>query len=215
PYGCGPGYFRRLDGTTQKMTNHELRVMFKESEIIPFEERTVKGFSFDDVSKDKIREFVKEAGIRIGGITAADFLRSLNVADKSTVKNAGILFFAKDAHKHLHQAQMSLLGFKGTKKLHIFDRRDVRDDLLSQFNEAILFLKKHLNVRSEIKGVNREDIYEIPFDAIREAVVNALMHRDELTGLIARLFFRPRARVYRISPKSTRRSGRIKPSWRE
>jgi ATP-dependent DNA helicase RecG len=78
---------------------------------------------------------------------------------------------------------MTLLAFKGTEKRHIYDRRDVRDDLLTQFNEAVAFLKKHLNIRSEIRGVNREDIYEIPLAVIREAVVNALMHRDySITG---------------------------------
>ena len=42
---------------------------------------------------------------------------------------------------------------------------------------------QNLNVRSEIKGVNREDIYEIPLEALREAVVNAIMHRDyRITG---------------------------------
>ena len=29
PYNCSSGYFRRLDGTTQKMSNHELRIMFQ------------------------------------------------------------------------------------------------------------------------------------------------------------------------------------------
>lgn len=59
----------------------------------------------------------------------------------------------------------------------------LRDDLLIQFNEAVAFLKKHLNVRSEIRGVNREDIYEIPLEVLREALVNALMHRDySITG---------------------------------
>jgi len=75
------------------------------------------------------------------------------------------------------------LAFKGTERLHIYDRRDVKDDLLTQFNEAVTFLKKHLNVRSEIHGVNREDIYEIPIEVLREAIVNALMHRDySITG---------------------------------
>jgi len=59
----------------------------------------------------------------------------------------------------------------------------VRDDLLSQFNEGLAFLKKHLNIRSEIRGVNREDIYEIQLEVLREALVNALMHRDySITG---------------------------------
>jgi ATP-dependent DNA helicase RecG len=183
PYSCGSGYYRRLDGNTQKMSHDELRIMFAENEPLPFEEKTVKGFTFDDVSKAKIRAFTKEAGIRIGRTAVPDFLRSLNVADARGVKNAGILFFANDVYHHIHQAQMTLLAFKGTEKLHIYDRRDVRDDLLTQFNEAVVFLQKHLNVRSEIRGVNREDIYELPLEAIREAVVNALMHRDySITG---------------------------------
>jgi ATP-dependent DNA helicase RecG len=183
PYSCSSGYFRRLDGNTQKMSHEELRIMFAENEPLPFEERTIKGFTFDDVSKPKIRAFTKEAGIRIGATPVPDFLRSLKVADEKRVKNAGILFFAKDVYDHLHQAQMTLLAFKGKDRLHIYDRRDVRDDLLTQFNEGVAFLKKHLNIRSEIRGVNREDIYEIPLEVLREALVNALMHRDySITG---------------------------------
>jgi ATP-dependent DNA helicase RecG len=183
PYSCGSGYYRRLDGNTQKMSHDELRIMFAENEPLPFEEKTVKGFTFDDISKAKIGAFAREAGIRVGSIALPDFLRSLNVADGARVKNAGILFFAKDVYEHLHQAQTTLLAFKGTDRFHIYDRRDVRDDLLTQFNEAVAFLKKHMNIRSEIRGLEREDIYEIPLEVLREALVNALMHRDySITG---------------------------------
>lgn len=178
PYACGAGYYRRLDATTQKMSHEELRVMFAENEPLPFEEKTVRGFSFDKISKRKVLAFAKEAGIRIGSAAVPQFLRSLRVADEAGVKNAGLLFFAKDVYEYVHQAQMTMLAFKGKERLHIYDRRDIRDDLLTQFNEAVYFLKKHLNVRSEIKGLNRDDIYEIPLEVLREAVVNALMHRD-------------------------------------
>jgi ATP-dependent DNA helicase RecG len=183
PYSCGTGYFRRLDGNTQKMSHNEIRLMFRENDPSPFEERTVRGFDFGALSGAKVRAFTKEAGLNIGETSTADFLRSLNVADDANVKNAGILFFAKDVHKHIRQAQMSLIAFKGTDRVNIYDRLDVHDDLLTQFNQAILFLERHLNVRSEIRGVNRHDIYEIPFEALREAVVNALIHRDySITG---------------------------------
>jgi len=183
PYSCGSGYFRRLDGNTQKMNHEEIRIMFRENDPSPFEERTVRSFGFDALSSAKVLAFTKEAGVNIGETTTVDFLRSLKVADEKSVKNAGIMFFAKNVHDFLPQTQMTLVAFKGTKKGHIYDRRDVRDDLLTQFNEAILFLEKHLNVRSEIRGLNRVDIYEIPFAALREAVVNALMHRDySITG---------------------------------
>lgn len=43
---------------------------------------------------------------------------------------------------------------------------------------AMAFLKKHLNVRSAIRELDRYNIYEIPLDTLREALVNALVHRD-------------------------------------
>lgn len=178
PYACGSGYFRRLNGTTQKMGHEEIRLMFRENDPMPFEERTVKGFSFEDISRAKVLAFAKTAGIAIGETETADFLRSLKVADESRVANAGILFFAAAPQDHIRQAQMTLLAFKGMDRLNIYDRLDVRDDLLAQFNQAVLFLEKHLNVRSEIKRLDREDIYEIPFKALREGLLNALMHRD-------------------------------------
>jgi len=42
----------------------------------------------------------------------------------------------------------------------------------------MIFLRKHLNLRTEIKGLDRKDSYDIPLEALREAVANALIHRD-------------------------------------
>ncbi len=178
PYSCGSGYFRRLDGTTQKMTNHELRLMFQENEIVPFEDKIHKGATWDNMSKEKIRNFLKEADISMRKIVPRDILTSLNIAEGEGITNAGVLFFAKDPRRLIVQAQMTLIAFKGLDRVHIYDRQDVQDDLLTQFNAAVLFLMKHLNRRSEIIGVNRKDIYELPFEALREAIANAIIHRD-------------------------------------
>ncbi len=183
PYACSAGYYRRLNGSTQKMSHAELRSMFTDNAPILFEERIANGLTFDDVSRAKVRNFLKEAELRIGNTGVPDFLRSLGAAHGTSINNAGVLFFATDVYRHLRQAQLTLLAFKGITKDLIYDRRDVRDDLLTQFNEAMAFIRKHLNVRSEIQGVNREDIYEIPIEVLREAIVNALMHRDyNITG---------------------------------
>lgn len=178
PYNCGSGYFRRLDGTTQKMTNHELRIMFQEHETTAFEEKVNKDVTWEDISKEKIQDFLKEADINIRKIVPRDILTSLSIAQDDKITNAGVLFFANNPRKYLLQAQMTLIAFKGRDRVHIYDRRDVQDDLLTQFNAAVFFLMKHLNRRSEIKGVNRKDIYEIPFEALREAIANAIIHHD-------------------------------------
>ena len=44
PCSCSDGYFRRLNGTTQKMGHDEIQIMFRENDPVPFEERTVRGF---------------------------------------------------------------------------------------------------------------------------------------------------------------------------
>ncbi len=178
PYSCSAGFFRRLDAVTQKMTTQELRLMFHEHEAIPFEEKINKEIRWEDISREKMRSFLEESHIEVKKIAPETILQSLNLARGSRIMNAGVLFFAANVRKFILQAQMTLIAFKGTDRIHIYDRKDVRDDLLTQFNEAILFLKKHLNVRSEIRGVNREDIYEIPLEALREAVANAIIHRD-------------------------------------
>ncbi len=178
PYSCSTGYFRRLDGSTQKMNHEEIRAMFSKYDAVPFEEKLQEDCSLQDISREKIQAFIKEANLNLGNISSIDFLKSLKVADDKKIKNAAVLFFAKDPTEFISQAQMTLLAFKGTDKVDIYDRHDIKDDLLTQFNEAILFIQKHLNRRSEIKGVNRKDIYEIPLEPLREAVANALMHRD-------------------------------------
>lgn len=178
PYTCGAGYFRRLDGTTQKMTNHELRVMFKENEQDPYEDRINKDASWESISKQKIQSFLKEADISIRKIVPQEIMTSLNVAHEDKITNAGVLFFAEDLKRYIFHAKVTLIAFKGTDRIHIYDRQDIADDLLTQFNGAIVFLKRHLNIRSEIMGVNRKDIYEIPFEALREAIANAIIHRD-------------------------------------
>jgi len=161
------------------MNQKELKLLFKKSEkVTPFERLICKKVSFDDVSLDKIKTFLSEAKIKIDDINSKKILNSLNLSIGSRINNAGVMFFSKKPRQHIFHCEMMLAAFKGTDRVHIYDRLNVQDDLITQFNEAMLFLKRHLNVRSEIRGVNRYDIYEIPLEALREAVANAIIHRD-------------------------------------
>jgi ATP-dependent DNA helicase RecG len=193
PYSSSSGYFRRLDAVTQKMTQREVRAIFRETEDISFEDITRRDVSLKDISLKKIKAFLREANMsyKISKANLAPFLTSLSICRKDKINNAGALMFASKIEKLLPHAESIFAAFKGTDKTNIYDRNDVKDDLLIQFNEAVAFLKKHLNVRSEIRGFDRFDIYEIPLDALREAVVNAIVHRDyriKGTSIYVRIF---------------------------
>ena len=139
-----------------------------------------KDFGFEDVSLVKVKAFLKEAktSFRVNKNNLSSFFASLSLYKDNKINNAGALMFAKDINKSIPYSEVILGAFKGIDKTYIYDRKDVRDDLFTQLNESMAFIKKQLNVRSEIHELNRIDIYELPLDALREALVNAIIHRD-------------------------------------
>ncbi len=193
PYGSSSGYYRRLDAVTQKMTHREVRSLFRETDNISFEDIPCRNLSLKDISLMKVKSFLREANMsyKVSKANLASFLTSLSIYRKDKINNTGVLMFSSKVKKFIPHAESIFASFKGTDKTNIYDRNDVKDDLLTQFNGAVAFLKKHLNVRSEIRGFDRFDIYEIPLDALREAVVNAIVHRDYAvkgTSIYVRIF---------------------------
>lgn len=68
--------------------------------------------------------------------------------------------------------------FKGNTMSVFLDKKEYRGDLFSQLKNVESFIKNHINLKGEIKGLQRIDTFEIPEVAIREAIINALVHRD-------------------------------------
>ena len=58
------------------------------------------------------------------------------------------------------------------------DRADFNCPIYRQINEACDFVKRHLRLQDRVRGLYREDRYEIPLIAVREAIVNAVQHRS-------------------------------------
>lgn len=77
-------------------------------------------------------------------------------------------------------AKIQCALFKGTERVVFIDKRDFDGPLYEQIEEAYEFVLKHINLGAEINGLVRSDIYELPTEAIREAIVNATTHRNFL-----------------------------------
>ena len=70
--------------------------------------------------------------------------------------------------------------FRGVQKGDFVDRRTCEGSAVAQIEEAYAFLLRNIRVGSEIVGTQRRDVYELPLDSIREAICNAVFHRDYL-----------------------------------
>ncbi len=75
-------------------------------------------------------------------------------------------------------AGMKLAAFSDRDKTGFLDRAEVRGSVLSQVQEAMDFLDKYNPLRSQISGIRRVDFRAYPDYALREALTNAVVHRD-------------------------------------
>jgi len=68
--------------------------------------------------------------------------------------------------------------FKGVTMELFLDKKEYGGSIFDILENSLNFILNHINLRAEIKGLYRTDTYEIPIVALREALINALIHRD-------------------------------------
>ncbi len=180
PYRCNKGFFIRNGASTQKMNTNQIVDFLQQEGRIKFDEQSKIKTNYKKVySPTLLRTFLKIADIpQI--MEDEDILRNLGVLneDISCLNNAGILFFTDKPGDYINQCIVTCVLYKGTEKINILDRKDINTDFISTINESIIFLTRHLNVSYKIESIQRQDILEIPEVALREAVINAVMHRN-------------------------------------
>ena len=70
--------------------------------------------------------------------------------------------------------------FKGTNRAHFVDRREFEGSIQEQMEAAYQYVLEKINMGMTIKGMYRQDVYELPTDSIRELIANAVAHRSYL-----------------------------------
>ncbi|MEA3458615.1 MAG: putative DNA binding domain-containing protein, partial [Candidatus Thermoplasmatota archaeon] len=185
PYQCSSGFYLRLGYNSQKLTRDEiLRFSIQENKI-RFDEQICKNFDFDDFDDEKFDYYLKLASIS-KTLSTKDILRSLNVLTDKGMTNAGILFFAKKPYKYIMSSRIRCVLFKGNDRVNIIDKKEVDKGIIGNIEFAVNYLDEHVPVRFEIKGLYRKEYPQFPQDAYREAIVNAMIHRDFFeTGEVA------------------------------
>jgi ATP-dependent DNA helicase RecG len=96
------------------------------------------------------------------------------------ISNAAVVLFCRDPMPYYPQCLLRMAKFKGTDKSDLLDSRRVYGNAFTLLEEAENFLMRHMSIKSTfIPGkMARKDIPDYPPRAVREAVVNAICHRD-------------------------------------
>ena len=135
----------------------------------------------EDFDREKFDTWLSHSGIT-GQPPVEDVLANIEAAervgDKLLFRNAGVLFFARNVRHFFPQAYITCLLAKGKDKVHILDRKDFDGGLVADIENALRFIERNTRTAYRIEGLKRQNIPEYPMKALREAITNAVMHRD-------------------------------------
>jgi len=183
PYECSSGFYKRLGSNSQKMTRDEIIDFFKSEGKIRFDELTEPKFSYPrDFDENKLLKFLELAGLS-KSVKTETILTNLSVAEKQEGKlyfnNAGVLFFAKEPQRFVPWSVFTVALFKDLNGANVIDRKEITGGLFEIVDQVMDFVRLYAKVAYRFTGKpQREEIYEYPFEAIREAVINSIMHKD-------------------------------------
>ncbi|MEE8587263.1 MAG: ATP-binding protein, partial [Acidobacteriota bacterium] len=182
PVQCSDGFFWRQGAVTQKLSRNEIRDFFRTEGQIRFDLSPCPKFRYpQDFDRKKYKSWLRLSGIT-GRPRTEDVLVNIEATERSggrlVFRNAGVLFFAREVRRFFNQAYVTCLLFKGTDKVHVLDRKDFAGGVVSDIEESLRFVERNTRTAYRIEQLRREEIPEYPTSALREAITNAVMHRN-------------------------------------
>lgn len=183
----------------KQMNRNEIREFFFQEGVIHFDETLCDSYNLQkDLTKEMWQSFIKKAKIP-ENIEPMQVLENLHLEKDERLTYAGAWMLAKDITKYSISAKVLCALFMGTTRTNIPDRQEYTGDLYSIYQNIINYLQAKLNTEFIITATGRIERLELSVDALREAVVNALAHRDyRSTACIQVYIFRDRVEI--ISP---------------
>ena len=179
--GMEKGTYIRVGSTTRLASKEIIKSLQFRGENISYDSQTDYRFSKDDIDFPRIKKIFKEKkDIQI----KEDHLYMFNLLSKRDEKIyptvAGMLLFPQKEYIEYDFAQIKCAHFKGNTKEIFIDKAEFRGSIIDQIESTIKFIKSNIKLSAVIGDVYREEKYEYPLPALREAIVNAVTHRNYL-----------------------------------
>ena len=125
---------------------------------------------FKNLSRDRVPNIQNENNLE-------QLLRKLNLYEGNYLKRAAILLFAKNPQQYYIQSHSKIGRFLSETDIQSSDI--IEGNLIDQVDKIMDVLRlKYLKAYISYEGMHRREKLEYPYEALREAVINALVHRD-------------------------------------
>lgn len=178
--GPDNGVYIRLGSTNRKAG----------AEILAELNRSIRGISFDqmpcpetndkDINKKQIQSVFKDSNKLIDKEKLKNLGLVVSYAGKNVLSNGAIILFGPEKKREYYfpDARVSCARFRTTDKSEFIDRLDIEGGPLDAVDAVPKFIKRNTRLYSKIQTFKRKDIPAYPELAIREVLVNALVHTE-------------------------------------
>ena len=196
--GVQKGTYVRVGATTRRAELEKIRELEMYGEQVTYDSIIPRGVA--PVTSDEVNylckllgEMQKEGGKKpsITQLVNWGFVRGEG-EEQYLPTNAFLLLVGR----HFPFAGVQCARFKGNTQVEFIDRKMLEGSLYEQYRNTLIFLRFHLKRSTIIRGALREDQDELPVAALREAVANAIVHRNYLVhGMIKVSVFDDRVEI--------------------
>lgn len=160
------GVYVRQGASTVPATETAILNMIKETGGDSYEAaRSVN----QQLTFEKAAAFFDKRGVEFGKAQ----MRTLHlIGEDGTYTNLAFLLSDQCTHT------IKIAAFEGSRKSVFRDRREFSGSLFEQLEGAVDYIDRFNRTRAEFSGLDRVDMRDYPQEAVREALLNAVVHRD-------------------------------------
>ena len=171
--GVADGVYIRVGATNRKASPQIIEELQRYKRYASFDEE----INYDITVGELDMIPLKAKFAKVGKTLNDEKLRNLKLikTDRGITypTNALLILLGKFPHCVVKCAR-----FKGVTMETFIDKKEYRGNIFSILENTQNFILNHINLSAKIEGLYRTDSYEIPIVALREALINALIHRD-------------------------------------
>ena len=188
PHETNSGQCYLRAGSTKRLcTPFERARLLQGAGLYHFDETPVPGTGVEQIHMPALAAYyqrIYEKPLETSEVPLAAMLQAMRflVPDLDSswrLSVAGLLLFGEQPENHLYHARISAVRWLGLEAgEEILDRQEIVGRLADQIEQAEKFVLRNTRLSTSINGLRQADSYEYPRPALREAIVNAVAHRD-------------------------------------
>ncbi|MEB4590944.1 RNA-binding domain-containing protein [Candidatus Thiothrix sp. Deng01] len=180
-------YWLRVGSSNRMATKEELSRLFQQAGLVHFDTSPVANTDISHIDKQAVdhyyRSYYDTGFIDLPESEQHSLLVNTDILVESenhwVASVGGLLMFGKQPQRRLPQSAIMFAVFKGEAITDdLIDKKEITGTVAELIDKTVNLLQLYIPTPSTIKGNQRQEITHIPLKVLREAVVNAVMHRD-------------------------------------